>query len=57
MAPYHKHRRFTLRCFKADIYPVSYKIKNPIKTPKSYQILHRAEKKLLHERVGTSIIT
>ena len=45
------HRRFTLRCIKASITPVSCKLKNPLKTEKSYNIIHKAEKHLLYERV------
>ena len=45
------HRRFTLRCIKTDITPVSCKIRNPLKTFKSYQIIHKAEKHLLYERI------
>ena len=51
MADYRNHRRFMLRCIKASITPVSCKLKNPLKTKKSYNIIHKAEKQLLYERV------
>ena len=53
MADYRNHRRFTLRCIKASITPVSCKLKNPLssKSIKSYQIIHKAEKQLLYERI------
>ena len=40
---------FTLKCIKASINPVSCKLKNPLKTRKSYNIIHKAEKQLLYE--------
>ena len=51
ISDYQNHRRFTLRYIKADITPISCKLKNPVKTLKSHHIIHRAEKQLLHERV------
>ena len=42
-----RNHRFTLRCIKAGITPVSCKFRNPLKTYKSYQIIHKAEKQLL----------
>ena len=45
------YRRFTLRCIKAEITPVSCKIRNPLKTSRSYKIIHKAERQLLYERV------
>ena len=49
MADYRNHRRFMLRCIKASITPVSCKLKNPLKTSNSYNIIHKAEKQLLYE--------
>ena len=51
MADYRNHRRFTLRCIKASITPVSCKLKAPpsFRSNKSYQIIHKAEKQLLYE--------
>ena len=51
MADCRNHRRFTLRCIKASITPVRWKLKNPLKSKKSYDIIHKAEKQLLYERV------
>ena len=51
MADYRNHRRFMLRCMKASITPVSCKLKSPLKTKKSYNIIHKAEKQLLYEQV------
>ena len=36
MADHRNHRRFTLRCIKAGITPVSCKIRNPLKSTRSY---------------------
>ena len=43
MSDYGNHRRFTLRCFKTGITPVSCKLKNTIETPSSYEIIKKAE--------------
>ena len=45
------HRSFMLKCIRASITPVSCKLKNPLsyKSKKSYNIIHKAEKHLLHE--------
>ena len=53
MADYRNHRRFTLKCIKASITPVSCKLKMPpsFRSSKSYQIIHKAEKQLLYERI------
>ena len=51
MVAYRNHRRFTLKCIKASITPVSCKVKNPLKTNISYEIIHKAEKQLLYERI------
>ena len=50
MSDYRNHR-FTLRCIKVEITPVSCRLKNPLKSNKSYHIIHRVEKQLLYERV------
>ena len=42
MADFRKHRRFTLMCIKASIMPVSCKLKNPLKSRKSYNIIQKA---------------
>ena len=51
MVDYRNHRRFMLKCIKAKITPVSFKLKNPLsyKSKKSYDIIHKAEKQLLYE--------
>ena len=53
MADYRNHRRVTIKCIKASITPVSCKLKNPLlhKSFRSYQIIHKAEKQLLYERI------
>ena len=51
MADYKNHRRFTLKCIKASITPVGHKLKNPLMTKRSYEIIHKAEKQLLYERI------
>ena len=45
------HRRFTLRCLKEDLVPVSISLTKNIRTPKGLQIIRKAEKALLNERV------
>ena len=49
MADFRNHRRFMLRCIKASITPVNCKLKKPLKTRKSYNIIQKAEKQLLYE--------
>ena len=51
MPDFDNHRRFTLRCLKEDLVPVSIRLSNNIRTPKGFQIIRRAEKALLNERV------
>ena len=53
MVDYRNHRRFTIKCIKASITPVSCKLKNPLlhKSSRSYQIIHKAEKQLLYKRI------
>ena len=50
------HRRYTLRCIKVDIIPVSCKIRNPLnpKTFKRCQIKHKVGKQLLYKKSETS---
>ena len=45
------HRRFTLTCLKEDLVPVSICLTKNIKTPKRLQIIKKAEKALLNERI------
>ena len=49
LADFRNHWKYTLRCLKASITPVSCKLKNPLKTRKSYNIIQKAEKQLLYE--------
>ena len=51
ISAYKNHRRFSLRCLSKDMTPVSLKLKNNIGTYKSNCIIHRAERKLLNERI------
>ena len=51
MANFTNHRRFTSRCLKEDLVPVSICLTKNIKTPKGLQIIRKAEKALLNERV------
>ena len=53
MADYRNHKRFTLKCIKASMTPISCKLKKPLsyKSSRSYQIIHQAEKQLLYERI------
>ena len=51
MADIANHRRFTLRCLAEDLEPVSICLKQNIKTPKGLQIIRKAERELLNERV------
>ena len=51
MADFQNHRCFTLRCLGEKVVPVSIKLKSHVKTPKSLQIIRRAEISLLNERI------
>ena len=51
MADFANHRRFTLRCLAEDLVPVSICLKQNIKMPKGLQIIRKAERALLNERV------
>ena len=51
MEDFKNHRRFLLRCLSADIIPVSIRLKSNIRSPKGLNIIKRAEKALLNERV------
>ena len=51
MVDYRNHRRFTLKCIMASITPLSCKLKNPLKTRKSYDIIHKAEKQLFMKEI------
>ena len=49
IANYRNHRRFTIKCLKSEVIPVSIRLKTNIKTSKGLQIIRRAEKQLLNE--------
>ena len=49
MADYQNHRRFTIKCLKRDIIPVSIKLRTSLHTRKASQIVRKAEKQLLNE--------
>ena len=49
MANYQNHRRFTIKCLKRDIIPVSIKLRTSLYTRKASQIVKKAEKQLLNE--------
>ena len=51
MANYRNHLRFTIKCLKNEVIPVSVRLKTNIKTPKGIQIIRKAEKQLLNERI------
>ena len=51
MEDFANHRRFTLRCLKEDLVPVSICLTKNSRTPKGLQIIRRAEKAMLNERV------
>ena len=51
MADFKNHRRFSLRCLKQDIIPVSIRMKTNVTTPRRLYIMKRAEKALLNERI------
>ena len=51
MADFSNHRRFTLRCLSKNLIPVSVRLKSNIKTLKGKQIIRKAERALLNERV------
>ena len=44
MANFQNHRRFSLRCLKQDVIPISIRLKSNIKTPRGLCIVKRAEK-------------
>ena len=51
MVDFSNHRRFTLRCLSKNLIPVSVRLKSTFKTPKSKEIIRKAERALLNERV------
>ena len=49
MADFCNHRRFSLRCLKKDIIPVSIRLKTNIRTVRGMDIIRKTERKLLSE--------
>ena len=49
MANYRNHLRFTIRCLKNEVIPVSIRLKTNDKASKGLQIIRRAERQLLNE--------
>ena len=45
------HRRFSLRCLSKDLIPVSVRLKSNVKTLTGRQIIKKAERALLNERI------
>ena len=53
MADFKNHRRFLFRCQGKNIIPVSIRLKSNVKTPRGLNILKKAERTLLNERIRT----
>ena len=53
MSDFRNHQRFTIKCLKNDIVPVSVRLKTNIRTSKGLEIIRRAEKQLLNECIRT----
>ena len=51
MADFTNHRRFTLRCLSKGMVPVSICLTKNIRTPRGLQIIKRAERALMNERI------
>ena len=51
MAHYRNQRRFSIKCLKQEVIPVSIKLKTSICTTKASEIIRRAEKQLLNEHI------
>ena len=48
---YRNHHRFTFRCLSKDLIPVSVGLKFTINTRRAKQIIHKAERQILQDRV------
>ena len=57
MCNYENHRRFSLRCLWNGIIPVSIRLKNHVWIQRSDNIIHKAERSLLNERIREVNIT
>ena len=51
LSNFQNRRRFSHRCLSKDILPVSVKLKSIVKTPKGKNLVRKAERALLNERV------
>ena len=49
MADFCNHRRFSLKCLKYDVIPVSIRLKTTVRTAKGLEIIRKTERKLLNE--------
>ena len=49
MADFRNHRRFSLKCLKFDVIPVSIRLKTNVRTTKGLEIIMKTERKLLNE--------
>ena len=49
MADFCNHRRFSLRCLKYGVIPVSVRLKTNIRTTRGLEIIRNTEKQLLNE--------
>ena len=51
MADFSNHQRFSLRCLNQDLIPVSIRLRSTTKTPRGQQIIKKAQRALLNERI------
>ena len=51
MVDYGNHEWFSLRCLSAGLSPVSIRLKDTVRTSRRYEVIRRAEKQLLNERI------
>ena len=51
MADFCNHRRFSLKCLKYDVIPVSIRLKTTYRTAKGLEIIRKTERKLLNEHI------
>ena len=51
MVDYRNHLRFTIKCLKNEVIPVSMRLKTNVKTHRGIQIIRMAEKQLLNEQI------
>ena len=51
MANYRNHLRFTIKCLKNEVIPLSMRLKTNVKSSRGLQIIKKAEKQLLNEQI------